>query len=118
MPQIWNAINSILNDAGLTHTLTSIAALTEFLYDAHNPTFNLSRIVNTNVITLTLKSVWDAYQKKKDMTAQQYRADIVRRLSMYLTNEIKLLPCHRDNAYKHGCIIVPAGTSTNDRRCS
>ena len=79
MPQIWNAINSILNDAGLTHTLTSIAALTEFLYDAHNPTFTLSRIVNTSVITLTLRSVWDAHQNKKDMTAQQYRAGIVRR---------------------------------------
>ena len=25
---------------------------------------------------------------------------------MYLTNEIKLLPCHRDNAYKHGCIVL------------
>ena len=48
----------------------------------------------------------DAYQGKHDITPQQYRADIIRRVSMYLTNEIKLLPCHRDNAYKHGCIVL------------
>ena len=53
MPQIWNTINNVLNDAGLAHTLTSIAALTEFLYDAHNPTFTLARIANTNVIMVT-----------------------------------------------------------------
>ena len=106
MPQIWTTINHILDDAGLPHRLASIAALPEFLYDAHNPSFNLSRIVNTNVIMVTLKSVWDAYQNKRDMTADQYRADILRRLSMYLTNEIKMIPCHRGNAYKHGCLIL------------
>ena len=106
MPLMWQAINGILHDANLNLTLTSIAALPEFLYNAHNPEFNLRTIVNTNVVILTLKSVWDAYQGKQDMTPEQYRADIVRRVSMYLTNEIKLLPCHRDNAYKHGCIVL------------
>ena len=52
MPQIWNTINAILNDAGLPHRLASITALPEFLYDAHNPTFTLQRMVNTNVIRL------------------------------------------------------------------
>ena len=88
---MWQAINGILHDANLNLTLTSIAALPEFLYNAHNPEFNLRTIVNTNVVILTLKSVWDAYQGKKDMTPEQYRTDIVRRVSMYLTNEIKLL---------------------------
>ena len=47
------------------------------------------------------------------MTPQQYRADIVRRISMYLTNEIKLLPCHHDNAYKHGGITLRGSRRRN-----
>ena len=46
MPLMWQAINGILHDANLNLTLTSIAALPEFLYNAHNPEFNLRTIVN------------------------------------------------------------------------
>ena len=102
MPQIWQVINQMLDDAGLPSKLTSIAGLPEFLYEAHNPRFNLRKIVNTNLIIVTLKAVWYAYQDKQNMTAHKYSRDIRRRLAMYITNEIKLLPCHIDNAYKHG----------------
>lgn len=93
--------------------LTSIAALPEFLYNARNFDFDLQRVVNTNVIILTSKCAWGAYQQKKDMTPQQYRTDIVRRIAMYLTNEIKSLPCHRDNTYKHGGITIPGARRRN-----
>jgi len=102
MPQVWLMINQMLDDAGLPSKLTSIAGLPEFLYEAHNPQFNLRKIVNTNLIIITLKAAWDAYQDKQNMTAHKYSRDIRRRLAMYITNEIKLLPCHIDNAYKHG----------------
>ena len=39
--------------------------------------------------------------------------DVVRKISMYLTNEIKLLPCHRDNAYKHGGITLRGSRRRN-----
>ena len=95
-------INQMLDDAGLPSKLTSIAGLPEFLYEAHNPQFNLRKIVNTNLIIVTLKTVWDAYQDKQNMTTHKYSRDIRRRLAMYITNEIKLLPCHIDNTHKHG----------------
>ena len=106
-PQLWACINSILDSAQLPARLQSIADLPEFLFDAHNPEFNLRRIVNTNLIIVTLNAIWDAYQSKKDMSRQQYRDDIRRRLAMYITNEIKLLPCHLDNAHKHAMITRP-----------
>ena len=106
-PQLWTSINSILDSAQLPARLQSIADLPEFLFDAHNPQFNLRRIVNTNIIIVTLKAIWDAYQSKKDTTRQQYRDDIRRRMAMYITNEIKLLPCHIDNAHKHAMITRP-----------
>ena len=87
--------------------------LPEFLFNAHNPDFNLRRIVNTNLVVITLKAAWDAYQTKQTMTTQQYRDDIRRRLAMYITNEIKLLPCHLDNAHKHAMITRP---NTRPRR--
>ena len=90
-PQIWAFTNSILDQAQLPARLPSLIDLPEFLYDAHNPTFNLRRIVNTNLIILALKAIWDAYQSKKEATQQQYRADIRRRIAMYFTNEIKQL---------------------------
>jgi len=102
MPQVWQMINQMLDDAGLPSKLTSIAGLPEFLYEAHNPQFNLRKIVNTNLIIITLKAVRDAYQDKQNMTTHKYSRDIRRRLAMYITNEIKLLPCHIDNAHKHG----------------
>ena len=107
MPQMWACINSLLDSAQLPARLQSIADLPEFLFDAHNPEFNLRRIVNTNLVIITLKAVWDAYQNKKDMNQQQYRDDIRRRLAMYITNEIKLLPWHLDNVHKHAMIIRP-----------
>ena len=73
-PQLWTCINSILDSAQLPARLQSIADLPEFLFDAHNPEFNLRCIVNTNIIIATLKAIWDAYQSKKDMNRQQYRA--------------------------------------------
>ena len=107
MPQAWAFINSLLDSAQLPEKLLSLAELPEFLFNAHNPEFNLRRIVNTNLVVITLKAVWDAYQTKQTMTRQQYRDDIRRRLAMYITNEIKLLPCHIDNAHKHAMIIRP-----------
>ena len=44
-PQLWAGINSILDSAQLPARLQSIADLPEFLFDAHNPEFNLRRIV-------------------------------------------------------------------------
>ena len=32
---------------------------------------------------------------------------------MYLTNEIKLLPCHRDNAFKHGGVTLRGARRRN-----
>ena len=90
MPQAWTFVNSILDSAQLPGKLPSIAALPEFLFNAHNPDFNLRRIVNTNLVVITLKAAWDAYQTKQTTTTQQYRDDIRRRLAMYITNEIKL----------------------------
>ena len=115
-PQLWTSINSILDSAQLPARLQSIADLPEFLFDAHNPEFNLRRIVNTNLIIVTLKAIWDAYQSKKDMSRQQYRDDIRRRLAMYITNEIKLLPCHLDNAHKHAMITHQRPGMRSDTR--
>ena len=101
--------------AGLPSKLTSIAGLPEFLYEAHNPQFNLRKIVNTNLIIITLKAAWDAYQDKQNMTAHKYSRDIRRRLAMYITNEIKLLPCHIDNAHKHGYHTIGGNTRLRKR---
>ena len=110
-------INKMLDDAGLVPTkLTSIAGLPEFLYEAQNPQFNLRKIVNTNLIIVTLKAAWDAYQDKQNMTAHKYsRRDMRRRLAMYITNEIKLLPWHIDNAHKHSYYTIGGNTGLRKR---